>query len=221
MINVLITGVGGQGTVLASRLLAVAAQAKGWKVRTAETIGMAQRGGSVVSHVRIGNLGETINSPLIMHGTANMIIAFEPGEAARVLSYLSPTGLMVTATTPVQPVTSALGDEPYNVNEILDGIQLSLYNSVAKNISRSRGLAGKQLGLVVIDDKAITHKLGGNRKVLNTIMLAAALSQNRIGISVDDLRNAVRECVKPQFIDMNMQAIDATLGGNKKYANQA
>ncbi len=73
--DILITGVGGQGTVLASRLIAACAMAEGQFVRTAETIGMAQRGGSVVSHVRIGAADR---SPLIPLGGADLIIAFEP-----------------------------------------------------------------------------------------------------------------------------------------------
>ena len=86
MLNILLTGVGGQGTVLAAKVLAQAALEKGWQVRTAETIGMAQRGGNVVSHVRIGNKGEQVHAPLVSRGTADLIIAFEPAEAARVLS---------------------------------------------------------------------------------------------------------------------------------------
>ena len=65
MLNILLTGVGGQGTVLAAKVLAQAALEKGWQVRTAETIGMAQRGGNVVSHVRIGNKGEQVHAPLV------------------------------------------------------------------------------------------------------------------------------------------------------------
>ena len=72
MRNVLLTGVGGQGTVLAAKVLAQAAQAKGWQVRTAETIGMAQRGGSVVSHVRMGDNGEEVIAPLVAKGTADI-----------------------------------------------------------------------------------------------------------------------------------------------------
>ena len=85
MLNVLLAGVGGQGTVLAAKLLAQAALEKGWQVRTAETIGMAQRGGNVVSHVRIGDKGETVHASLVSRGMANLVIAFEPAEAARVL----------------------------------------------------------------------------------------------------------------------------------------
>ena len=112
MLNILLTGVGGQGTVLAAKVLAQAALEKGWQVRTAETIGMAQRGGNVVSHVRIGNKGEQVHAPLVSRGTADLIIAFEPAEAARVLSYLAPAGTLVFATTSVQPVTAALSKNP-------------------------------------------------------------------------------------------------------------
>ena len=83
--NCLLCGVGGQGVVLASRLIAFAAMEKGNFVRTTETIGMAQRGGSVVSHVR---MGEQVHSPLIPEGEADVILAFEPGEAVRCLPYL-------------------------------------------------------------------------------------------------------------------------------------
>ena len=113
MIDILLAGVGGQGTVLAAKVLAQAAQNKGWQVRTAETIGMAQRGGNVTSHVRMGSNGEAVYSPLITPGTADMVIALEPGEAARALPYLAPGGVLVTATTAIQPVTAALASQPY------------------------------------------------------------------------------------------------------------
>ena len=82
MINVLLTGVGGQGTVLAAKVLAQAAQEKGWQVRTAETIGMAQRGGNVTSHVRMGNDGEEVYAPLLARGTANVMCEMAPGCAS-------------------------------------------------------------------------------------------------------------------------------------------
>ena len=97
MLNVLIAGIGGQGSVLAAKILAAAAQARGWKVRTAETIGMAQRGGNVTSHVRMGDAGEEVHAPLIARGTADCVIALEAGEAVRALPYLAPDGLLVCA----------------------------------------------------------------------------------------------------------------------------
>ena len=91
--NYLIAGIGGQGTVLASKLLATAAMKCGYEARTAETIGMAQRGGSVVSHVRIG---EGIYSPLIPLGGADILIGFDPAEAVRQLPYLSGQGKLIS-----------------------------------------------------------------------------------------------------------------------------
>lgn len=95
--NVLLCGVGGQGTVLASRLIALAAMEKGMEARGAETIGMAQRGGSVVSHVRIG---ENIYSPMIPHRGADVLICFEPAEAVRCLPYLKQTAAPSCAPRP-------------------------------------------------------------------------------------------------------------------------
>lgn len=221
MINILLTGVGGQGTVLAAKILALAASTKGWKVRTAETIGMAQRGGSVISHVRIGNLGEDVHAPLVTQGSADLIIAFEPGEAARVLPYLSKTGTIVTATTTVEPVSAAIGDVPYDAKQILENIQLSLYNAMVKSITRGKTRRQLQSRLVPVNDAAIIAKLGGNRKVLNSVMLAVAVSQNVLPLSLDDLAAAVSACVKPQFVEMNIRAIEAALEGGKGNANEA
>ena len=91
--NCLIAGRGGQGTVLASKLLAAAAMKRGYEVRTTETIGMAQRGGSVVSHVRIG---KEIFSPLIPKGCAQVLIGFEPTEAVRQLPFLIQGGKLIS-----------------------------------------------------------------------------------------------------------------------------
>lgn len=193
MLNVLLSGIGGQGTVLAAKLLAQAAQSKGWHVRTAETIGMAQRGGNVVSHVRMGNLGENVAAPLLSKGTADLIVAFEPAEAARVLPYLAKGGTLVTASTAVQPVSAALSKDPYRASDVIAGLESAL--------------AGADARLVVVDDVALMEKVG-NRKALNVVLLACALSQNRIPLTLDDLREAVRVCVKPRFVDMNLNAID-------------
>lgn len=196
MRNVLLTGVGGQGTVLAAKVLAQAAQAKGWQVRTAETIGMAQRGGSVVSHVRMGDTGEEVIAPLVAKGTADMIIAFEPAEAARVLPYLAPDGVMVSATTSIQPITAALSSEPYLAKA-----------TVASLDERLNVRAGGRARFVLVDDEAVLSQVG-NRKALNTVLLAFALKTGHLPLSLDDLRDAVRACVKPRFVELNLAAID-------------
>lgn len=196
MRNVLLTGVGGQGTVLAAKVLAQAAQTKGWQVRTAETIGMAQRGGSVVSHVRMGDNGEEVIAPLVAKGTADMIIAFEPAEAARVLPYLAPDGVMVSATTSIQPITAALSTEPYLAEA-----------TIASLDERLNECAAVPARFVLVDDEAVLSQVG-NRKALNTVLLAFALKTGHLPLSLDDLRDAVRACVKPRFVELNLAAID-------------
>ena len=103
MINVSLAGIGGQGSVLAAKILAEAARSKGWQVRTAETTGMAQRGGDVMSHVRMGNNGEEVFSPLPGDASDDVIIALEPGEGLRALHLLKPSGVMVVARSGVAP----------------------------------------------------------------------------------------------------------------------
>ncbi len=196
MRNVLLTGVGGQGTVLAAKVLAQAAQAKGWQVRTAETIGMAQRGGSVVSHVRMGDNGEEVIAPLVAKGTADMIIAFEPAEAARVLPYLAPDGVMVSATTSIQPITAALSTEPYLAEA-----------TIASLDERLNECAAAPARFVLVDDEAVLSQVG-NRKALNTVLLAFALKTGHLPLSLDDLRDAICACVKPRFVELNLAAID-------------
>ena len=196
MLDVLLAGVGGQGTVLAAKVLAQAAQDKGWQVRTAETIGMAQRGGNVTSHVRMGNGGEEVFAPLLAHGTADLVIAFEPGEAARVLSFLAPNGVQVTATTPIQPVTAALSSVPYRADRVVQRLEAQL--------------AGKEASFVAVDDAALVRTVG-SRKVLNTLLLARALAAGHVPLDVDDLRHAIEVCVKPAFVQLNLAAIEAVV----------
>lgn len=197
MRNVLLTGVGGQGTVLAAKVLAQAAQEKGWQVSTAETIGMAQRGGNVVSHVRMGDKGEDVHAPLLARGSADLIIAFEPAEGARVLPYLAPDGVLVTATTPIQPVTAALSKRPYRAADVIARLEQQIADAAGVCIS--------------VDDRALTERVG-SRKVLNTILLARALLVGRIPLDLDDLRRAIVACVKPRFVPLNLGAIDAVAG---------
>ena len=182
MLNILLAGVGGQGTVLAAKLLAQAAEEKGWQVRTAETIGMAQRGGNVVSHVRMG--------------TADLVVAFEPAEAARVLPYLKPGGAMVCASTAIQPVSAALSNTPYLAGEVLG------------NLARIIGETGGTF--VAVDDAALVES-AGSRTALIVMLLACALSESGLPISVDDLKRAIPACVKERFVDMNLRAIDSAV----------
>ena len=118
--NILLTGVGGQGTVLASKLIAAAAMQKGLPVMSAETIGMAQKGGSVFSHLRIG---AGVMSPMIRRGTADLLLAFEHAEAVRMLPYLKEGGTVVVNSHPVMPVTAALKGTDYTGREMIAYLQ--------------------------------------------------------------------------------------------------
>lgn len=194
MLNVLLVGVGGQGTVLAAKVLAQTAQNKGWKVRTAETIGMAQRGGSVVSHVRMGSDGESVHAPLVTPGTADVIIAFEPGEAARSLGYLRQGGTVVSATSVVQPVTAALASSAYSADQVLEPLE--------------KAVEATGCHLQLVDDADILERIG-NRRALNTVLLASAVACGAVPFTADELKEAVAACVKPRFVAMNQQAVDA------------
>ena len=188
-VNVILAGVGGQGAVLASKLLARAAMERGLPVKTAETIGMAQRGGSVVSHVR---MGECAHSPLIGRGRADAIVAFEPAEAVRQLPFLRPGGMVVTSDAPVVPVSAATGGPAYD----LPAVRSYLRERVGeKNLS-------------VVDAAAAEVELG-TAKALNVVLLGAAARAGALGpVTTDDLVAAVRALVKPAFVDLDLRALN-------------
>lgn len=185
MNNILLCGVGGQGTVLASKLIAFAAMEKGLQVRTAETIGMAQRGGSVVSHVRIG---EEIHSPLLPKGSADVIIAFEPAEAVRCISYLKKGGTVIVNKKAVRPVTASLQ------GTYLDGEDMLRYlQSQAGHVD-------------VMDGEAICEACGSS-KILNIVLLAAAAKSGALGITPEELDSAIDKRIPEKFRALNKKAI--------------
>lgn len=186
MKNILLCGVGGQGTVLASKILAKSAMERGETVHTAETIGMAQRGGSVVSHVRIG---DDCHSPLISRGQADVILAFEAAEAVRNLPYLKDGGTVVVSNTAVKPVTDALAKTDYDGQVMLDY------------------LARQSVRLIVVDGEGLIEKCG-SAKVLNIALLGAAARADVIGMTVDDIRHIVETTLAPKFQAMNLQALE-------------
>lgn len=192
--NVLLCGVGGQGTVLASRLIALAAMEKGMEARGAETIGMAQRGGSVVSHVRIG--GE-IYSPLIPHGGADVIIGFEPAEAVRCLPDLKKGGCLVVSPVPIRPVTASLTGGAYKGTEMMEYLKQTA------------------VSLVVVDGTSICGRCG-SAKVLNVALLGAAIASGLIGISLEEMEQAILKRVPEKFKDMNVMALN--LGAASEHA---
>lgn len=184
MISILLCGVGGQGTVLASRILAQAAMNRGMFARTAETIGMAQRGGCVVSHVRFG---EAVHSSLIPPGGADIIIASEPCEAVRGLGYLKAGGLVVTAPDVIQPVTASLSGRRF------EGADMLAYLS-------------RHARVLTVDAGELKRRTGSIRG-LNIALIGCALTSVNAGITADDVEEALRLKVKPRFLEMNIEAL--------------
>jgi indolepyruvate ferredoxin oxidoreductase beta subunit len=179
--NLMIAGVGGQGTVLASKLIAAAAMKKGYNVRTTETIGMAQRGGSVVSHVRIG---ENIFSPLIPLGKVHALIAFEPAEAVRQLPYLRKDGAVIVCDTAIKP---AAGRQPceYEAEIMIDYLK--------KNTQK----------LTILDGRRLTEQ---NAKTLNVAILGAAAQSGILPFETETLKDVIPETLPERFWEMNLSS---------------
>lgn len=183
--NILLCGVGGQGIVLTSKLIAAASMAKNIPVMSAETIGMAQKGGSVFSFLRTG---DNLYCPMFPEGTADLIIGFEPGEAVRMLSYLKPEGTVIVNTHPIIPVTSALSEGSYSGEEMLEYLKA--------NVKKFYTLDG---------DEACRRI--GSPKVLNMVMLGSAVASGCLPFTLDEIITAVEKTVNPKFFDLNRKAL--------------
>jgi len=182
--NIILCGVGGQGTILASRLIASAAMKKNLPIKTAETIGMAQRGGSVFSHLRIGEA----NTPLIEKGQADLIIAFEPGEAVRQLPFLREDGAVVVSKRPVMPVSAMIGKSVYDSEAMLDYLKANVKN------------------LTIVDADKAAEDLGSS-KTLNVVLLGAALRSGALGLSSEDVESAMRDRIPAKLLDLNLRSL--------------
>ena len=151
--DLLITGVGGQGVILASDIIGEAALAAGYDVKKTDTLGMAQRGGSVVSHVRIG---QRVRSPLIKEGDVDILVAFEKLEAARWGHYLRSGAIAIVNNHALPPLSVILGNERYPTDEEI--------NDILRQWSSS---------IYFVDGTSRTRELG-NIRTLNMFMLGCA-----------------------------------------------
>ena len=183
--NFILAGVGGQGTVLASKLLAKAFMDKGETAHTAETIGMAQRGGCVVSHVRIGKSF----APLIPMKTADFIIGFEPSEALRCIDYLKDNGIVVVSSKTIKPVTASLSGTNYDGVDVLESLKANVKN------------------LLIIDGDEICNQCG-SAKVLNVALLGAVSKFTELGITYDELKQALIKTLPEKILKMNLKALE-------------
>ena len=180
--NILLVGVGGQGTILASKLLTTGLMEAGYDVKMSEIHGMSQRGGSVSSQVRYG---EKVYSPVIELGGADILVSFEKMEALRWLEYLKPGGKVIVNNFELGPVS------------ILSG-KIDYPNNIIEDIS-------EKVETLVIE--AANHAVElGNSKVMNIILLGATIKS--MGLEDIAWERIIKENVKEQFVDINVKAFN-------------
>lgn len=180
--SILLVGVGGQGTILASKILTLGLMASGYDVKMSEIHGMSQRGGSVSSQVRYG---ESVDSPVIEKGAADIIVSFEKMEALRYLDYLKKdSGVLIINDEQIDSMTVITGKEEYP-DDVLEEIQAH-----AK--------------ATVLNATALASELG-NVKAANIILLGTIIKS--MGLEEIDWESILKENIKPQFVELNLKAI--------------
>jgi len=179
-------GVGGQGNLLASRLLGEAALAEGIPVVVSEIHGMAQRGGIVESTVLMGE----VRSPIVSQGEADVLVGFEPLESLRTLTRCHEGSLVITNTRPLPPFTVSIGQGAYpDPEEIL-------------------GLVRKKVGRVVeLDGNALAEE-AGNPLSLNMVMLGALIGTGAVPIGAERMKEVLSRFTKQAFLESNLKAFD-------------
>jgi indolepyruvate ferredoxin oxidoreductase beta subunit len=181
-INFLITGVGGQGTVLASDIMAAVGLAAGYDVKKSDILGLAIRGGAVISHVR---WGERVHSPIVPDGRADYLIAFEILEGLRWLDQVRPDGTIIMNQQEIHPVTVSSGFASYPDPETVD---IALKS--ADCVHRVPGLE-------------IAKELG-NARVLNVVLLGAI--SGMLPVDSEIWENVLRERVPARYTELNIRA---------------
>ncbi|MGI6168617.1 MAG: indolepyruvate oxidoreductase subunit beta [Christensenellales bacterium] len=189
--NVLIVGVGGQGTLLASRLLGNVAMGRGYDVKMSEVHGMSQRGGSVVTYVRYG---EELYSPLVERGQADYIVAFELLEAMRYVHYLKEGGRIIVNTQKILPMPVITGGVDYP-QDLPDQLKAACPSAL------------------MLDALALARSCGSERAVNTVLMGVLAMF---LEFSPEDWDAALRVTLKPKILDMNMKAFHTGLAWAKQ-----
>ncbi|MDO4621400.1 MAG: indolepyruvate oxidoreductase subunit beta [Eubacteriales bacterium] len=185
--NVMIVGVGGQGSLLASRLMGAIAIAEGYDVKVSEVHGMSQRGGSVVTYVRFG---EKVYSPVISDGEADFIVSFERIEAARYARCLKKDGKIIVNTQMIDPMPVIIGAAEYPV-EVLEEL-------------KGKGVSVDEMDALTLANEA------GNVKSVNMVLMGRLARY--FDIDYDKWIEVMKTLVKPQFVDVNVKAF--SLGYN-------
>ena len=180
--NILLVGVGGQGTILASKILSSGLLEAGYDVKMSEIHGMSQRGGAVSTHVRYG---DKVYSPVIEKGSADMLVSFEQMEALRWLDYVKPKGKVMVNSLVIRPMTVLIGQAVYS-----DKILNELSSKIDTTILDAHGEAAKL----------------GNQRVLNTILLGGAVKL--MGLNSIDWGRIIADNVRPAFAELNQKAFE-------------
>lgn len=181
--SVMIVGVGGQGSLLASKLLGAVLLSEGYDVKVSEVHGMSQRGGSVETYVRFG---DKVYSPIISKGEADYILSFEKLEAARFSEYLKENGEIIVNTQEIDPMPVITGAATYPEN-ILDEL-------------KSKGVKVEAVDALSLATKA------GSAKAVNIVLLSRLAK--RFAISYDKWISAIEKTVAPKFVEMNKKAFE-------------
>jgi len=195
-INFLIAGVGGQGTILASDIMAEAGMLAGYDVKKTDVLGLAIRGGSVISHIR---WGEKVDAPMSMRGKVNYLLAFEPIEALRQIEFLNEESTIVFNEYKISPVTVSSGLSIYPADDV---IEKALKDSA------------KNLYSIDATNKAVEI---GNVKTMN-VMLLGALTPF-LDINTETWEKAIKKFVPEQFKELNLKAFHAGYEIMKKKEN--
>ena len=188
--NVMIVGVGGQGSLLASKLLGTLLVENGYDVKVSEVHGMSQRGGSVVTYVRFGS---RVYSPVIEDGEADFIVSFEKIEAARYLNKLAKNGTIIVNTQQIDPMPVIIGAAYYPENVIKE-------------------MKAKDVNVDDIDAITLAQE-AGSTKACNIVLMGRLAKY--FDISKELWLEAIEKCVKPQFIEMNKKAFELGYNFNK------
>lgn len=185
--SIMIVGVGGQGSLLASRIIGNVLLSQGFDVKVSEVHGMSQRGGSVVTYVKYG---DKVYSPVIEKGEADIIVSFELLEAARWLSYLKKGGHLITSTQTLDPMPVITGAAEYPT-DIVEKIK------------------GMGVDIIAADALSLAEE-AGNAKASNVVLMGLIASK----MSFDDQvwKDAVKQCVPEKFLELNLKAFE--LGKN-------
>jgi indolepyruvate ferredoxin oxidoreductase, beta subunit len=185
--NIIIAGVGGQGVVLLSEILGNAAVRDGLKVRGSEVLGMAQRGGSVFSNIRVGS---EVESPMTADGKCDILIGVEPSETLRNIQYLNKKSIVVMNIRKVIPSTVSMGK--------------SSYPEIEQIKAKLEAAAGR---VITLDANEIAEK-AGNRQTANVVMIGALFGCGDNPIKIETVKECIKERVPAKALETNLKAFD-------------